>query len=458
MPTQNGICGASSHQLLSVGDVCRLSGAHPNTVRRWSLNQLPTYRSGNGGHRRFKREDVEEFLGLEVESEHPSILLYCRVSSGGQAKGFKKNEESSLSRQVERLKLHCQNQYGLAPTVFTDIGSGLSFKRAGLIRMLEQIMQHKHDGGILLLTFRDRLARFGVEIIELLAKNHGIKIIYTEKELNESEEKELSDDIIAVCTSFSARIHGARAAKLSTKTMSQEAIERATELKQQGVSTTKVVAIMNEEGFELSDGSPVSMAIVNKYTKKPLDLILPKQTKNNVQEYLDECIEVTTNDTRIKSHDIYLDYSEWCKSKGKDVLPIMSLGRVLIKQFRKTGVIDPELKKQGNYKIHAGWMGIRVKNKKLHFQVKSKPHKKHVKQEEQPAENFVVFYDEVLKGRFNGFRRELDEKYKQWCKEKGFKPINRNKIPKLIRMISNQHGQKEKFGMRYNFLDIAKGK
>ena len=49
--------------LLTVGQVARLLHMHPNTVRRWSNKGiLESYRIGDRGDRRFKKEDVDQLL------------------------------------------------------------------------------------------------------------------------------------------------------------------------------------------------------------------------------------------------------------------------------------------------------------------------------------------------------------------------------------------------------------
>jgi excisionase family DNA binding protein len=56
--------------MLTTSDVARLLNVHINTVRRWS-NQgtLKTYRIGARGDRRFRREDIANFLSLETNGD-----------------------------------------------------------------------------------------------------------------------------------------------------------------------------------------------------------------------------------------------------------------------------------------------------------------------------------------------------------------------------------------------------
>ena len=54
--------------MLTTTDVAQLLGLHVNTVRRWNAKGiLKSYRIGSRGDRRFKREDVDDFLkGVEI--------------------------------------------------------------------------------------------------------------------------------------------------------------------------------------------------------------------------------------------------------------------------------------------------------------------------------------------------------------------------------------------------------
>lgn len=49
--------------MLNTSDVAHLLGIHVNTVRRWcNAGVLKSYRIGSRGDRRFRREDIEDFL------------------------------------------------------------------------------------------------------------------------------------------------------------------------------------------------------------------------------------------------------------------------------------------------------------------------------------------------------------------------------------------------------------
>ena len=91
--------------------------------------------------------------------------------------------------------------------IISDVGSGLNFRRRGLLAILERV--HAGDKLTVVVAYRDRLARFGTELIEtLLERNGGELVVLNQRDL--SPEEELTADLIAILTVFGARVNGLR--------------------------------------------------------------------------------------------------------------------------------------------------------------------------------------------------------------------------------------------------------
>ena len=91
--------------------------------------------------------------------------------------------------------------------IVSDVGSRLNFKRKGLLSILERV--HQGDKLPVVVAYRDRLARFGTELIEtLLERNGGEFMVLNQRDL--SPEDELTADLIAILTVFGARVNGLR--------------------------------------------------------------------------------------------------------------------------------------------------------------------------------------------------------------------------------------------------------
>lgn len=166
-------------------------GLHPNTLRKWAdagkINHIKTA----SGQRRY---DIETFLG---QSQSTRTICYCRVSS------YKQKDD--LYRQVEFMR----QAYPEAEIV-KDIGSGINFKRKGLKTILDAAI----DGDKLkvVVAHRDRLCRFGFDLIEwILQRNSGEIVVLNQTKL--SPERELTQDLLTILHVFSCRMHGLRSYK-----------------------------------------------------------------------------------------------------------------------------------------------------------------------------------------------------------------------------------------------------
>ena len=169
-------------------EASRILGVHPQTLRVWARDGRISYIRTEGNQRRY---DVDSYIG----NAKPTITLcYCRVSS--------KKQSADLERQVAFMR----ERYPDAEIV-TDVASGLNFKRRGLLAILERV--HSGDKLRVVVAYRDRLARFGTELIEtLLERNGGELVVLNQRDL--SPEEELTTDLLAILTVFGARVNGLR--------------------------------------------------------------------------------------------------------------------------------------------------------------------------------------------------------------------------------------------------------
>ena len=161
----------------------------PDHLRRLAnAGKIDTIRTG-GGHRRY---DVDGYI--KSKSNSIVTVCYCRVSSTKQ--------RGDLERQVEYMR----SIYPEAEVV-RDIGSGLNFKRKGLTTLLERVMQG--DKLQVVIAHRDRLARFGIDLIRHLIELNGGELVVLDQ-TEHSPQEELTSDFLAILHVFSCRMHGLR--------------------------------------------------------------------------------------------------------------------------------------------------------------------------------------------------------------------------------------------------------
>ena len=139
------------------------------------------------------------------------VIGYCRVSSNKQ--------KDDLERQIENMKLYL-NAQGKPYEIISDIGSGINYKKKGLQDLIKRISQNQVEKVVIM--YKDRLTRFGFELIEYVANLHhcDIEIIdNTEK----TEQEELVEDLVQMIRVFSYKSQSKRVNK--TKRLVKALIE-----------------------------------------------------------------------------------------------------------------------------------------------------------------------------------------------------------------------------------------
>ena len=163
-------------------------GLHPNTLRRYANEGKIQIIKNEAGQRLY---NVEAYIRGTTNS---SLICYCRVSSSKQ--------KDDLQRQIAYM----QSLYPEAEIV-SDIGSGLNFKRKGLRSLLDRLLQgYKLK---IIVACRDRLCRFGFELIQYMVEQNGGEIVVQEQPVH-CPQTELTTDLLSIIHVFSCRMHGLR--------------------------------------------------------------------------------------------------------------------------------------------------------------------------------------------------------------------------------------------------------
>ena len=163
-------------------------GLHPNTLRRYADQGKIQIIKNEAGQRLY---NVESYIRGATCA---SLICYCRVSSSKQ--------KDDLQRQIQYM----QSLYPEAEIV-KDIGSGLNFQRKGLRSILDRLL--RGDKLKIIVACRDRLCRFGFELIQYMVEQNGGEILVLDHTVH-CPETELTTDLLSIIHVFSCRMRGLR--------------------------------------------------------------------------------------------------------------------------------------------------------------------------------------------------------------------------------------------------------
>jgi len=186
--------------LMSIGKFAKKAGVSTSTVRKMDReNKLKPARVSDGGTRYYSSDQLIEFQN--VKNDNKIVVGYCRVSTPSQ--------KDDLETQVSNLKTYMIAK-GYEFDIIRDIGSGINYKKKGLKQLINMI--NNHEISKIVILYKDRLIRFGYELIEYLCEVNGVEIEIVDHE-EKSKEEELTDDLIQIITVFANRLYGQRSKK-----------------------------------------------------------------------------------------------------------------------------------------------------------------------------------------------------------------------------------------------------
>lgn len=182
-------------------------------MRNWDKKgELKPAHVSQGGTCYYSEEQRNQFLGIAGRKKPKRMTIgYCRVSSNKQ--------KDDLERQIENVKTYMIAR-GYQFDIIQDIGSGINYNKKGLTQLIDRITNGEIDKVVIL--YKDRLIRFGYELIENLCHKYGTEIEIIDN-TEKTEEQELVEDLIQIVTVFSCRLQVKRGNK--AKEMIKELME-----------------------------------------------------------------------------------------------------------------------------------------------------------------------------------------------------------------------------------------
>ena len=202
-------------RFVGIGEAAAALGVSITTLRRWEASGKLAAEHTAGGHRRYDLAKIKPELFRAAAKSSRRTVAYARVSSHDQ--------KDDLERQKQVLELYCARQ-GWTFEVIADLGSGMNYQKKGLKKLLEAII----DGqiGRLVITHKDRLLRFGAELVFAICEAKKVEVIILNQgsqsdaspaqqgnDADPTFEEDLAKDVLEIITVFSARLYGSRSGK-----------------------------------------------------------------------------------------------------------------------------------------------------------------------------------------------------------------------------------------------------
>ena len=191
--------------LMSIGKFAKELGVTPEHVRTMHrTGEVIPARISEKGTRYYSEEQLRDLKNSRTPQREEKVVAYCRVST--------KSQKDDLEKQVENIKSYMYAK-GYSFKVITDIGSGINYKNKGLQELISLIDSNKVTKVVIL--HKDRLVGFGFELIQLLCDSHNVEIEIIDNS-EQSNEEELTDDLIEIITVFANKLYGSRSKKTKT--------------------------------------------------------------------------------------------------------------------------------------------------------------------------------------------------------------------------------------------------
>lgn len=181
-----------------MNEFLRRTGVSKSTAYRAEAKGVITPARTAGGHRRYTEEDVAKLLGLQKQNSGKKCVIYCRVSSNSQ--------KADLESQKQAM-MDFATACGYIYDVVEEIGGGMNMNRPKFMRIVNGIISG--EIGTVIVAHKDRLARFGYDLVQNLADEYGAEIIVANRE-DMSPQQEMVEDLMAIVHTYSCRLYGLR--------------------------------------------------------------------------------------------------------------------------------------------------------------------------------------------------------------------------------------------------------
>ena len=183
----------------TVSEFAKMIGVSVKTLQRWDREGTLVPSRTPTNRRVYTDEHFAEATGIVNTSQERKIIAYIRVSSQAQ--------KPDLENQRLALEQFCIARGLVVDEWIDEIGGGLNFKRPKFVKLIDKILAG--SVGVLVVAHKDRLSRFGFDLLEHLCHVYRCELIVMNIE-SLSPEQEMVQDMMAIVHCFSSRLYGLR--------------------------------------------------------------------------------------------------------------------------------------------------------------------------------------------------------------------------------------------------------
>ncbi len=184
------------NESVSIGKAAKMLGCSVVTLRRWEkLGKLTSIFRIFGNHRRYNIHDINKILNKNKQK----TICYSRVSSHDQKKDL-------IVQNKKLIQFAQENKYQNIEPIM-DLGSGLNYKKKGLNKLINMILNKEISH--LIINHKERLLRFGSELLFKICAFYNIEVIIIENKIKDFNQ-DLTESVIEIMTVFCAKLYGSR--------------------------------------------------------------------------------------------------------------------------------------------------------------------------------------------------------------------------------------------------------
>jgi len=338
--SQSASINKAGKSFLTSYEAAKIASVSHVTILAWLKEGYVRFYKTSGNHARIDARSLRAYLFGESEEkeveEKRGVCCFCRVSSTRQ------DNRGSLERQVERLTTIVADREQLEKgsiKVYKEVCSSYG-TRPVLNGMIEDMISGQISK--IFVENKDRFSRVEstTSLIESLAKNRGIEIIYLDCEETDLDELQAGMmELVAFAGIITARVNASKSRKVTLKEIKPEDIETIIKLRQTGLTVKEIKTRVDGLGLTTSKGDLISYGKLLKIcdsngAESILTRVVCGEKTENVDEILKDFVAKNVkkdDDSRLSVRDFYPVYVQHCEKKGLKALPNNLIGRSLRK-------------------------------------------------------------------------------------------------------------------------------